>query len=105
LREQVGRVAIDYDAARRPEVVLAESAAEDADRLQTHLAGGLGIIRRVADDNRLIGLHALELVEGRLEDVGMGLRFLCVVRRRRDVDEILDPSDLLVALYLLGFPR
>ena len=87
------------------QLVLREAAAEQADRRQPRLARRLGIVRRVSHDDRLLGRHAVQLRQRRLEDVGVRLRPLGVVGRRGLLDQVVDAGDLLVSVEFLPLGR
>ena len=105
LAEEVGRIGVDRDATGLEEFRLGPAAAEQADGAEPGLPGGLGIVGGIADDDRLRRIDLSQAVEGGLEDVGMGLGILRVVRRGLRIDEVFDPGDPLVIRQLLRLGR
>ena len=105
-RQQVGRVAVDRDAAGGAEVGLGEAAAEHADRLQARLARRLGVLGRVADDDRLVGGDVRRACASAAWKMsGWGFDFSASSDEVRLLDQVVDPGDLLVVLQLVLLGR
>src|ERR1700752_4240627 len=65
----------------------------------------LGIVRRVADDNGLLGRYPGQLLQRRFEDIRMWFGSLGIIGRGFGLEQILDPCDFLVSSELIFFSR
>src|SRR5258705_2968360 len=70
-----------------------------------YLGRGLGIVRRVADDNCFFGCYPGQLLERRFEDIRMWFGSLGIVGRGFGLEQIIDPREFLVSSELIFFSR